>query len=138
MTGSSRCSRRRSARRADQTGGQRIVNDAPARYLTDRWLQSTHGTGFPWGTFTVNVVASFVLGLVTGLAGHRRRDARDRGPGRHRILRSAVDLVHPRLRDGPPRRGTAWTHVAFNIIASVLAVFGAAGLGFAIVEGIAL
>jgi CrcB protein len=39
---------------------------APTRYLTDRWLQSTHGTGFPWGTFTVNIVASFVLGLITG------------------------------------------------------------------------
>jgi fluoride exporter len=40
---------------------------APARYLTDRWLQSTHGTGFPWGTFAVNVVASVLAGL--GAAG---------------------------------------------------------------------
>jgi CrcB protein len=39
---------------------------APARYLTDRWLQSTHGTGFPWGTFTVNVVASLALGTTVG------------------------------------------------------------------------
>ena len=39
---------------------------APARYLTDRALQATHGTGFPWGTFTVNVVAAFGLGLVFG------------------------------------------------------------------------
>ena len=39
---------------------------APARYLTDRALQTTHGTGFPWGTLTVNVVASLVLGVVLG------------------------------------------------------------------------
>jgi CrcB protein len=42
---------------------------APARYLTDRAVQSRHETQLPWGTFTVNVVASFVLGAVTGAAG---------------------------------------------------------------------
>jgi CrcB protein len=37
---------------------------APARYLTDAAVQRRHGTAFPWGTWTVNVVGSFVLGLV--------------------------------------------------------------------------
>jgi fluoride exporter len=37
---------------------------APARYLTDLAVQRTHGTAFPWGTWTVNVVGSFVLGVV--------------------------------------------------------------------------
>ena len=37
---------------------------APLRYATDRLVQSRHNTGFPWGTFTVNVTGSFVLGLV--------------------------------------------------------------------------
>lgn len=41
---------------------------APARYLTDRAVQSRHDTVVPWGTLTVNVVGSLVLGLVTGLA----------------------------------------------------------------------
>jgi fluoride exporter len=39
---------------------------APARYLTDRWVQSHHDSVFPWGTLAVNVVASFLLGVVTG------------------------------------------------------------------------
>jgi len=39
---------------------------APLRYLTDRLVQSRLGTRFPWGTFTVNVAGSFVLGLVLG------------------------------------------------------------------------
>jgi CrcB protein len=39
---------------------------APLRYLTDRWVQRLHRSVFPWGTFTVNVVGSFVLGVLTG------------------------------------------------------------------------
>lgn len=41
---------------------------APARYLTDRAVQSRHSTGFPWGTFTVNMVGSLVLGFLGGAA----------------------------------------------------------------------
>jgi len=37
---------------------------APVRYLTDVTVQRLHGTTFPWGTWTVNVAGSFVLGLV--------------------------------------------------------------------------
>jgi CrcB protein len=39
---------------------------APLRYLVDRAVQARHDSVFPWGTFTVNVVGSFVLGAVTG------------------------------------------------------------------------
>ena len=37
---------------------------APLRYLTDVTVQRLHGTAFPWGTWTVNVAGSFVLGVV--------------------------------------------------------------------------
>ena len=40
---------------------------APARYLTDRAIQSRHGSAFPWGTLTVNLAGSLVLGFVVGL-----------------------------------------------------------------------
>lgn len=40
---------------------------APLRYLTDRFVQSRHTARFPWGTFTVNIVGSFILGLLTGI-----------------------------------------------------------------------
>jgi fluoride exporter len=40
---------------------------APLRYLTDLVLQSRHDSVFPWGTFTVNVVGSFVLGVTAAL-----------------------------------------------------------------------
>jgi CrcB protein len=42
---------------------------APARYLTDRALQRVLPGRFPWGTFAVNVVGSFVLGIVSVTAG---------------------------------------------------------------------
>ncbi|GGN70691.1 putative fluoride ion transporter CrcB 2 [Actinoplanes lobatus] len=40
---------------------------APLRYLTDLMLRNRFGAAFPWGTLTVNVTGSFVLGLVLGL-----------------------------------------------------------------------
>lgn len=36
---------------------------APLRYLLDLFVQSRHDSVFPWGTFTVNVVGSLVLGV---------------------------------------------------------------------------
>jgi fluoride exporter len=35
-----------------------------ARYHLDGWLQQRHGTVFPYGTFAVNVIGSFLLMLV--------------------------------------------------------------------------
>ena len=37
---------------------------APLRYLTDLLVQARHDSILPWGTLTVNVVGSFVLGAV--------------------------------------------------------------------------
>jgi fluoride exporter len=42
------------------------VVGAPLRYLTDRAVQARHASAFPWGTFTVNVVGSTILGFVVG------------------------------------------------------------------------
>jgi len=43
---------------------------APARYLLDGFVQDRSQGSFPWGTFVVNVVGSFVLGVLTGLTIH--------------------------------------------------------------------
>ena len=39
---------------------------APLRYFTDRTVQARHDSVFPWGTLTVNVVGSLLLGLILG------------------------------------------------------------------------
>lgn len=49
---------------------------APLRYVTDRSVQKRHDAVFPWGTFTVNVAACLVLGVVTGAAVAARRRTR--------------------------------------------------------------
>lgn len=41
---------------------------APLRYLTDLLVQSKHDTVFPWGTLTVNVLGSAILGSVLAAA----------------------------------------------------------------------
>jgi fluoride exporter len=43
---------------------------APARYLADRLIQARHDTVFPWGTFTVNVAGSAVVGFLLGAQRH--------------------------------------------------------------------
>lgn len=37
---------------------------APVRYLVDRAVQARHDSIFPWGTWTVNVAGSLLLGLL--------------------------------------------------------------------------
>lgn len=39
---------------------------APSRWLTDTLVQSKHDSVFPWGTFTVNITGSLLLGLLLG------------------------------------------------------------------------
>jgi CrcB protein len=41
---------------------------APLRFLVDRAVQARRQTRFPWGTFAVNMIGSFVLGALTGAA----------------------------------------------------------------------
>jgi fluoride exporter len=101
------------------------VVGAPARYLTDRWLQALHGTAFPWGTFVVNVAASFVLGLVVG------------GPAPHAVaalvgvgfcgsLSTWSTLAYDVVRlvdERAPALGV------LDVVMSTVAGLGAAGLG---------
>jgi fluoride exporter len=41
---------------------------APLRYLVDRFVQARHDSVFPWGTFAVNVIGSFLLGSFAALS----------------------------------------------------------------------
>jgi len=45
-----------------------VAAGAVARYLVAGWVYQRTGAGFPWGTLAVNIIGSFLLGVVlTGL-----------------------------------------------------------------------
>ena len=101
---------------------------APARYLTDRLVQSRHGTAFPWGTYTVNVVGSFVLGLVAGAAASPALTALV-GTGFCGALTTYSTFGWETVQLA--RQGSRLLAAA-NAVGSVLAGLGAAGLGLAV------
>lgn len=44
---------------------------AAGRYLVSMALLRALGPQFPWGTLTVNILGSFLMGLLAGLAAHK-------------------------------------------------------------------
>ena len=101
---------------------------APLRYATDRVVQSRHDTGFPWGTFTVNVVGSFVLGVVVGAAASPALVALI-GTGFCGALTTYSTFCYETVQLAG---GGSKLFAVFNALGSVLAGLGAAGLGLAV------
>jgi fluoride exporter len=54
--------------------GLAAAGGAMLRYVVDQLVESTHDMVFPFGTFSINVTGSFVLGLLTGLGLHHGLD----------------------------------------------------------------
>lgn len=101
---------------------------APARYLTDRWVQTRHDSVFPWGTLTVNLVGSFVLGLVGAISVHLSPAAGAAiGVGFCGALTTYSTFSYEIMRLLEDRAGF---YAAANVGASLLGGFGAVGLGF--------
>nr|WP_202526943.1 fluoride efflux transporter CrcB [Streptomyces sp. SID5770] len=105
---------------------------APLRYLTDRAVQARHDTVFPWGTFTVNVVGSLILGLLTGAAlsgaaGHTVQLLL--GTGLCGALTTYSTFSYETLRLA--ETGARFFAVA-NVVVSVVAGLGAVFVGLAL------
>ncbi|MFI9629198.1 fluoride efflux transporter CrcB [Streptomyces sp. NPDC052042] len=109
---------------------------APLRYLTDRTVQSRHDSLFPWGTFTVNVVGSLILGLVTGAVAAGAASSGTQlvlGAGLCGALTTYSTFSYETLRlveDG------ARFYAAANVLASVTAGLGAAFTGAALAHAL--
>ena len=100
---------------------------ASTRYLTDLAVQRRHDSVLPWGTWTVNVVGSFVLGLVVAA-----------GPGWVVTLAgtgfcgalttfSTFGYETARLAEEGETAAAVW-----NVAGSLVAGFAAAALGCAL------
>ncbi|MFF2202281.1 fluoride efflux transporter FluC [Streptomyces sp. NPDC058145] len=106
---------------------------APVRYLTDRAVQKRHDTVFPWGTFTVNVIACPILGLLSGAvtAGAASSQRLLLGTGLCGALTTYSTFSYETLR---PAEGGARFFAAANVVASVVAGLGAAFVGVSFAE----
>jgi CrcB protein len=109
---------------------------APLRYLSDRAIQSRHDTVFPWGTFTVNVLGSLILGIITGavsagVASPQVQLALGTGLCGALTTYSTFSYETLRLLESDTR-----LFAVTNVIASIVAGLGAAFLGVAISQAI--
>ena len=105
---------------------------APLRYLTDRAIQSRHDSVFPWGTLTVNVAGSLLLGFVTGLPAGSGVAALV-GTGFCGALTTYSTFSYETLRlvqDG------ARFYAVINVVASVVAGLGAAYAGLLLAQAV--
>ncbi|MGH3858351.1 fluoride efflux transporter CrcB [Actinokineospora sp.] len=100
---------------------------APLRYLTDQALRRRFGDRFPWGTLTVNVVGSAILGALTGTstAVHALL-----GIGFCGALTTYSTFGYETVRLIEDR---AYLRAFSNVTISVVAGVGAAALGHALV-----
>ena len=101
---------------------------APLRYLTDRAVQGRHDSVFPWGTLTVNMVGSFLLGLLTAVSTQLSPAVGAAvGIGFCGALTTYSTFSYEILRLLEDR---ARFYAAADIGASLLGGFGAVGLGW--------
>lgn len=103
---------------------------AVLRYVVDGVVQNRTPGDFPYGTLLINITGSFLLGLVTGLAGY------------HGFSPHAAVIIGTGLAGGYTTLSTwAWESVALaetgdvleaglNIVGSFAAGLAAAALGF--------
>jgi len=109
---------------------------APLRYLSDRAIQARHDTVFPWGTFTVNVVGSLILGLLTGAVTAGRASPQLQlavGTGFCGALTTYSTFSYETLR---LLEDDARLYAAGNVVASIVAGLAFAFAGVAISQAI--
>lgn len=103
---------------------------APLRFLVDRAVSARHGSLFPWGTLTVNVAGSALLGFLAALPAGEGLMALA-GTGFCGALTTYSTLGYETfvlVEQGARRQAVA------NAVVSVLAGLGAAYLGMTLAQ----
>ena len=94
------------------------VLGAPARYLIDRAVQSRHQRLLPYGTLTVNLIACFVLGVLTGVGSSASAAlAAFLGTGLCATLSTYSTFGFETMRLIERDRRTAFTYVVVSVVA---------------------
>lgn len=105
---------------------------APLRYVVDRLVQARHGSVFPWGTLTVNVAGSALLGFFVGLPANPAVMA-GLGAGFCGALTTYSTFSYETLRLATT--GARFFALA-NVGISLVAGLGAAYFGLAVAEAV--
>ena len=109
---------------------------APLRYLSDRAIQARHDSVLPWGTLTVNVFGSLILGILTGAVtagGASPQVQLAVGTGFCGALTTYSTFSYETLR---LLEDDARLFAVVNVVASIVAGLVAAFLGVAIGQAI--
>jgi fluoride exporter len=107
---------------------------APLRYLVDRAVQGRHDSLLPWGTFTVNVIGSLILGILTGAAGAVPGAAMQLlGTGLCGALTTYSTFGFETIRLIEDR---ALFYAVVNVVAGIVAGLGAAFVGISVAGAI--
>ncbi|WP_329000341.1 fluoride efflux transporter CrcB [Kribbella sp. NBC_00709] len=107
---------------------------APLRYVADRAVQRRHDSLFPWGTFSVNVTGSLILGFLAGAATGLPQDVHVFvGTGFCGALTTYSTFSYETIRLFEDR--ARFLAVA-NVTASIVAGLGSVFLGAAISQAI--
>ena len=109
---------------------------APLRYLTDRAVQSRHGSAVPFGTLTVNVVGSLILGAVVAatMAHPAPTDLQTLlGTGFCGAFTTYSTFSYETVRLMQERAGRA---AAISVALTLVAGVGAAAAGFALAAAV--
>jgi CrcB protein len=105
---------------------------APARYLTDRAVQSRHDSVFPWGTFLVNISGSALLGFLAALPS-QGAVAAITGTAFCGAFTTYSTFSYETLRLAKDR---AYLFATLNAVGSVIAALGAAYVGMAFAQAV--
>jgi CrcB protein len=109
---------------------------APLRYLADRAVQARHDSLFPWGTFTVNVTGSLILGVLAGDAQALAVPASMMallGTGLCGTLTTYSTFCYETIRLA---EGKARFYALINTVATLIAGLGAVFVGFAVAQAV--
>ncbi len=101
---------------------------ALGRYYLSTWVQSL-GTGFPWGTLTVNLLGCFLMGIVVGLLERGTFPAEVQALATVGILGSFTTFSAFSLEALRLTQEGHWTRAAAYVAVSVLVGLGAVLIG---------
>ncbi len=101
---------------------------APTRFFADRFIQERRASVFPWGTLTVNGVASLALGLLVG-AGVSGNAAALLGTGFCGALSTYSTFSYETHRLIQDR---SYLVALLNVVGSLAVTLAAASLGYVI------